>query len=361
MKKNKIIIVSPSLDPLVNVSGVSSVVNFIIKYSDREYIHFELGKKDNEKRDITRFLKLLVQLFSWIIFLNKYKRCIIHYNFALNKASIIRDSLFMFIAKTMGRKMVIHIHGGMYIRKKKTGWIRIILKQIFNWNYPIILLSKEEKDILQSEFDIPKVYSLPNCIDIGEASKFNRNQKVLSDQPLKVLYLGRIEVNKGMDYLLEAFKSEKIKRTKIELHIAGKEENSEEYIPAFKKAIGHKFCYHGVVFGETKTQLLKECDIFILPSFFEGLPMALLEAMSFGLVPITTDVGSINTCVMDNETGFFIKKKDCNSIIDRLCYLYENHSEISRLSKNAKKIIEEHFNPTKYIDVLDKIYESCVE
>ena len=102
--KTKIIIVSPSLDPKQNVSGISSVTQFIISNNpDYHYIHFELGRKDNES-GVKVIMKSLV---LWNRILNRYPEALVHYNFPLSKMSILRDPLFMIIARWKRRKMVI--------------------------------------------------------------------------------------------------------------------------------------------------------------------------------------------------------------------------------------------------------------
>lgn len=88
----KVIITSPSLNPTENVSGVSSVVRFIIDNNPNcKYLHFKLGKKDKEKGGWHRITKLIGSFFNWTKFINTYSDALIHYNFPLDAKSIIRD------------------------------------------------------------------------------------------------------------------------------------------------------------------------------------------------------------------------------------------------------------------------------
>ena len=87
--KTKIIIVSPSLDPKQNVSGISSVTQFIISNNpDCHYIHFELGRKDNESGGLSRVKVIMKSLILWNRILNSYPEALVHYNFPLSKMSI---------------------------------------------------------------------------------------------------------------------------------------------------------------------------------------------------------------------------------------------------------------------------------
>lgn len=349
------IITSPSLDPTQNVSGVSSVTQFIINNNDAvEYVHFELGRKDKEKGGWRRIPAILRKRKEWRRVLKQYPDAIIHYNFPLSASSILRDPLFMTIARRMKRKMVIHIHGGVFLTAPSTPWL---LERIMHWVFqgkePIIVLSDGEKDALQSRFHCSNIVVLPNCIDLSEASKFKRQVPVSS---IELGYLGRIANTKGMTELLEACKELKRQEVPFRLHLAGKEETEGQYLPAFEEALGDKFVFEGVVSGESKTAFLKKIDTFVLPSYFEGLPMSLLEAMSFGSVPITTMVGSIPSIIEDGQNGIAIDPHSEAAIVDAVKILAKDNSKRQTLSTMAQQTIFWRFSPKEYTATLNGIY-----
>lgn len=352
----KIIITSPSLDPKQNVSGISSVTQFIIQANkDIGYIHFELGKKDNERGGIFRISSIFKCMFLWWKILTRYSQAIIHYNFPLSKASILRDPLFIGIAKIRKRKMVIHLHGGNYLTAPHIPfYLNVLLKKVFALPVPFIVLSELEKKIIQERFNCADINVLPNCVDLKDAEDFEREPNM--HNTLTIGYLGRIAETKGMDYLLDACIQMKKKGIPFFLKIAGKEEVKDKYIPTFQKELGNHFIYEGVVLGETKNKFLKSLDVFILPSFFEGLPMSLIECMSFGVVPITTRVGSIGEIINEGDNGLFINIKDSQSIIQQFNRLERDRMLLSKISDHSKEYIIRTFNPRIYVDKLNKIY-----
>lgn len=353
-----IIIVSPSLDPNKNVSGISSVTKFIIDNNpSTNYIHFELGKKDNEKGGIFRIKTLLKNIKEWIKLLDDNPNAIIHYNFPLSKASVFRDPVFLWIAKSRKRKFIIHIHGGVFLTAPYIPYVpNKILKHIFSWSVPFIVLSKMESDHITSRYLCSNIHVLPNCIDLSEAKTF---KKVLNKgTPLTIGYIGRIAETKGMDYLLNACKSLKNENIPFKLKLAGKEEIQGKYIDSFKNELKENFIYNGVVFGKEKISFLKSLDLFILPSFFEGLPISLLECMSFGVIPITTNVGSIGEVVKNDYNGIFIDIKNSQSIYDKIKFIHYNRYCLDYLSINAQQTIFQDFSPEKYITTLNNIYKS---
>lgn len=353
----KVIINSPSLDPKVNVSGISAVTQFIISNNKKvDYIHFEIGRKDAESQGaLSRIKRIFRNKKEWKLLLKQNRDTVVHYNMPLMKAAIVRDYMLIKIAHNLGLPIVLHIHGGSYVKERNRPWyIKRLLNKIFSWGKSIIVLGEEEKTILEEDFNLKNVISLPNCIDLTEAKKFNRN--IDSKETLDILYLGRIEPNKGVDYIFDACKALKNNGVMFHLNFAGKEETEGQYIPKFNETLGDNFTYHGIVSGTVKTELLKKCDIFLLPSFFEGLPMSLLETMSFGQVPVVTAVGSIPIVVTDKTNGIYIRVKNTADISNAVKRLITDRKLYSTLSASARQTILNKFDDCRYIKELNKMY-----
>ena len=374
---NEIIITSPSLNPKENVSGISSVTKFIIDNNPKaQYLHFELGKKDKEKGGLHRIGALLGRYRDWKKMLAEHPDAIIHYNFPLSKPSILRDPWFIRYAIRHHRKMVVHVHGGLFLTAPKIPfYLMHIMRWVFGQELPFIVLSDMERGILVERFGAKEVYSLPNCVDLKDAeayAKENEEASLSEDnlrdtnmasthhqalrQPLRIGYLGRIEPNKGMTELLIACQRLKKKGLPFQLVIAGKEQTEGEYLPQFDQWLGDSFEYVGLVSGQTKCDFLRSLDAFVLPTYFEGLPMSLLESMSYGKAPIVTPVGSIPQVVKDGENGIFVKDHDVDSIVDAIKRLSEDRTLLRKLGEEARKTIFSQFSPNKYIEKLNDIY-----
>ena len=358
--KQQVLMVAPSLDLKKNVSGVSAVANFIIsRNKECEYEHFLQGRSDDENGAMKRILRIWRNYRAWKEVVNdnrNFNDRIIHYNFPLDALSIIRDFFFMRAAHRMGRRMVIHLHGGLYLFKEKKPFIiRRFLKKVFSWDCPFIVLSNKEKELIQKEHHTKNVFVLPNCVEVPND---NPNDNPNDGNTLHLLYLGRIEPNKGMDYLYEAMNE--LKGQNVVLHFAGTEQGANGYIEKYKALLGSRFSYEGIVAGEEKTALLRRCQVFVLPSLYEGLPISLLECMSYGLVPVTTNVGSIGEYVENGTNGLLLKVKDSHSIVEAITALLHDSALVQRLSAAARHTISSRFNPAEYIEKLNKIYAQTV-
>ena len=349
----QVIITSPSLDPNKNVSGISAVTQFIIDNNKEiDYVHFEQGRKDGEQGGLMRIKSLAKSLRDWKSLMKKYPNAIVHYNFPLELFAIIRDTIFLHYTK--GHRTIIHIHGGNYLMADRIPWlINLLLRHLFTKDVPFVVLSELEKAKLQHDYNVKDISVLPNCPDLNDAKTYVRLKNL--DKSLTIGYLGRICKEKGMQELLDACRLLKEKNIDFKLRIAGKED-STDFIPMFQKYLGVQFEYCGIVSGKDKSNFLKSLDIFILPSYYEGLPMSLLESMGFGVVPICTNVGSIGEVVEDGKSGLFIKKYSSQDIAKQIEKLYNKRNLIVTLSSGALNAISEKFDSQLYIDTLNELY-----
>lgn len=168
---------------------------------------------------------------------------------------------------------------------------------------------------------------------------------------LKFLFVGRYERRKGVEELTAVLK-ELINKYDFEFHFAGP-------IPDEKKINSPQIIYHGsVTDAETMKRIVRSCDILVCPSYSEGMPNVIVEAMASGLAVIATDVGAVRLLV-NEETGWLLPKADKillrNSMI---AILTEGMEELYRKKKNSKELIMRKFLWDNVIcQTLDKINE----
>lgn len=221
-------------------------------------------------------------------------------------------------------------------------------------NNPKIVQSSLEEETLKRKFNARNICVLPNCVELKEACEFNRT--FVKDEMLMLLFMGRISVDKGIEYIYQAFEFLKQKSIKFKFIMAGKGPEQGLYVQKFDELLGEDFEFRGVVSGSQKTELLKMCNVFLLPSFFEGLPMALLESMSFGLVPVTTNVGSIKYLINNGMNGIIVNKHSSKEIASAIEQLFEDREYMRDLSTSARQYIFSNYDPDAYIARLNEIY-----
>lgn len=354
------IITSPSLSVKENVSGVSTVTSFITTHNTGyQYVHFTLGKKDGEARDYRWLARLVAVYVRWIRILFVERKALVHFNVALEQRSLTRDLPLIIAARWWRRRIIIHLHGGEFFGFKIMPESLKRATAIALAGGPVIVLSETERQVIESRFPKAKAVVLPNCVDLGEATSFDRSYP--DDEPVALLFLGRISVLKGIKVLYDAVATAMAKGIRFRFMMAGAGPDADAYVARFRELLGDRFVFSGVVRGAAKERLLRDCHVLILPSFFEGLPMALLESMAFGMVPIATAVGSIPSVVSDGYNGILVGTNDHVAIVDALERLSSDRMLLRTLSTNSRNSILRHCNPADYIARLRTVYETVYQ
>jgi glycosyltransferase involved in cell wall biosynthesis len=117
---------------------------------------------------------------------------------------------------------------------------------------------------------------------------------------------------------------------------------------------GNVFCLGNLPDAGKYNQLV---NLFMLPSDYEGLPIVILEAMSYGKPVVASDVGGISEIVINGETGYTVEN-DPNAFVEKIKYILENEYVYKEFSKNASKQFRKHLTVEKMIQGYMKIYQS---
>ncbi len=277
---------------------------------------------------------------------------IVHIHGASN-GSFYRKFLFFIISKYVFRKKVIyHVHGGgfqtFFAGSKK---MMMLFRNFINNTDVIVCLSEYWKLFFEENFNPIKIEILPNIIDYPMIKEKKREKEKIS-----FLFLGIICDKKGIFDLLEVVKNNvDLFEHKIELIIGGTGEVVKLRNLIEEYQIENVVKFVGWIQNETKVQYLQNSDVYILPSYIEGLPISILEAMSYGMPIISTNVGGIPEIVLNRVNGFLINPGDKKSLEDAMCYFINNRKEIEIMGKKNDEIISK-FYPEAVIKDMQNMY-----
>lgn len=350
-----ILITAPSLDPKKNVSGISTVVTTIIENGTHSFFHYKLGSEDNKKKGLIWALTLLFAYVRLPFYLCAKRIAVVHQNIPLDAKGVLRESIVCFIAKLCNKKVVAHLHGGKFLTEGISNNVLLRLtKFILRKSDCVIVLSELEQKKIVTLFDFSNTIVLRNCIKVPHISVLEKANVIP-----QILYLGRLDINKGLEEIVVALQ-DLSKEVPFRFVVCGDGPDKTWFLQHCSQILNINFSYKGVVAGQAKVDIISQSTIFILPSYFEGLPMALLETMSYGLIPVVTPVGSIPEVVIDGQNGILVEKQDTQDLYLKLKTVIENKDLMLELSKNARSTIMEHYNITSYISSLDHIYEEIM-
>lgn len=332
--------------------GVSTVVNqyFAAGLDNKVDLTYIPTMEDGNK-----IKKLAVAIKSYIKFcsvVNDYD--IVHVHMS-HRASFYRKSRFILKAKKENKKVVIHMHGSefdVFYNKECDGAAKEKVKHIFRIADKVIALSEEWKEKLSVFCEPNKIVVLYNAVKLPEFKRVNYNDK-------NVLFLGRLGKRKGSYDLLEVIP--RVLKAVPDAHFyLGGDGDVEETCRIIKdKKLENSVSYIGWVTGEKKDEFLKKSSVFVLPSYHEGMPMSILEAMSYGCNVVSTTVGGIPKVIKHCDNGLLFEPGSINMLQQLLIQTLSCENK-KMIGENAYRTIDNKFNIDKNIVSLMRIYEAVL-
>lgn len=355
LNDNKISVLMIGPDRSVH-GGISAVVN--------NYFDAGLDKKINldyigTMKEGSKVYKLIVAFKAYREFSKKLSNAdVVHVNVASDN-SFRRKAIFINKAKKAGKRIIIHQHGGdfktfFYEQNNDKGRKKII--DTFSAADNLIVLSEGWKEffneVLSPVAKKPQIIVLNNAIPIPTEEDIST--KIYGEH--KVLFLGRICKDKGITELINAFDTLVKEFPEMHLYFGGIFED-EKYRNLIKQH-SESMTYLGWIDGATKQEYLKKCDILVLPSYYEGFPVSVVEAMAYGCGVVATRVGAIPEIIEDGVDGILIEPKDEVSLTEGLRELLADEWNLERIGREARVKASENYNIANTIDELVRIYEN---
>ena len=282
---------------------------------------------------------------------------------ALGKYDVVHihaegPAFFSWLPKLFGKKVVVTVHGIDWKREKwKSGigskFIRQGEKNAVKYADEIIVLSKGIQDYFQKTYN-RKACFIPNGVSRPELRKANLiTEKYGLYKDSYILYLGRLVPEKGLIYLIEAFKQVK---TDKRLVIAGGSSDTEIFTEKLKNLAkdDDRIIFTGFVQGEMLDELYSNAYIYTLPSDLEGMPLSLLEAMSYGNCCLVSDIPECVE-VVENKALVF-KKSDVNDLNEKMQMACEHPDKVMKIKEQATEFIIRKYNWNNVVEKTLELY-----
>lgn len=280
---------------------------------------------------------------------------IVHIHGAAN-ASFYRCRMFIRLAKRYGKKVILHEHAADFVEFYNAASDKAEIVRTINLCDCLIVLSRSWKEYFASiGVEEAKIRVLNNIVTPPAAAN-----KSHDDGKLHLMYMGEISNRKGAFDLLRAVADGKdYFKDKLLLRMGGNEVDGD--IKAFIRdnGLGEFVSYEGWISGQKKTDCLTWEDVYILPSYNEGLPIAILEAMSYKHPVISTPVGGIPEVIENGENGLLVKPGDTAAIADAIRFYIINKEKIAEHGAHAYEIVKDFF-PEKVFSDLGGIYQALL-
>lgn len=340
-------ILTIGIDYRVVRGGVAAVENVYSTFY-QPFNHVTTTVTNGQVKKLLVLCKAILQFLYWMLFHPEIK--IVHVQGSVG-ASFWRKAIFIYIAKFFHKKVVWHMHAGRFAVFYQQH--RYVVRKVVNKSDVIIALSEYWKEYFKNEFPTKRVEIIKNVISAPRVHKQQTGYFTL-------LFLGLLGKNKGIYDLLECIRDHKVEfQGKLKLYIGG---NGEiEHVKQLIKEYGIAdiTIFEGWVSGDKKIELLNKSDAYILPSYKEGLPISILEAMSYGMPIISTPVGGIPEIVSNGENGYLVEPGNKEDIYIAIVSLLNDSDLRNRMGRISLSRVGEHL--PEYVEKqLETLYDSLL-
>ena len=269
-------------------------------------------------------------------------------------------AFFSWLPKMFGKRVVVTIHGVDWQREKwQSGFgskfIRQGEKNAVKYADEIIVLSKGVQDYFKETYG-RETHFIPNGVNRPQIRKANLiTEKFGLKKDSYILFLGRLVPEKGIRYLVEAFKNVK---TDKKLVIAGGSSDTDPFMEELKGLAkdDERILFTGFVQGAMLDELYSNAYIYTLPSDLEGMSLSLLEAMSYGNCCLVSDIPECAEVVEDKALIF--KKADVQDLQEKLQDACDHPQKVEAYKKQAADFICEKYNWDEVVKETMKLYRN---
>ena len=330
--------------------GVTSVIKAHEQGEQWRRYHCKWVETHSDKNSAVRFLFFIKSFFSYLFLLPFYDLVHIHTS---EPPSAARKATFMFLAKLLRKKSIIHFHSfspetTINSRYKK------IYKYLFSQADCILVLSEYWKR------EISQTFVLSEKINVLYNPSEKPDLSTKYEKTNRILYAGAINARKGYADLIKAFAKIANRFPEWKIVFAGNGEIEKAKILAKEFNIEKQTEFLGWVSGENKSKIFQEASVFCLPSYAEGLPMAVLDAWAYELPVITTPVGGIPDIVEDDINGIFFDAGNIDKLSQKLEMMIVDENLRNNIMLQSKKLSDTKFNVNVVNKQLEIIYHSLL-
>ena len=338
MRRPAVLVLGPSRDA---ISGVATHLSCLLAspLAGRfELVHLQVGSEGREEGALGKLWRLAASPFQLAAAIVRWEASIVHINTSLDTRGYFRDLVYLAVAKLFGARVVYQMHDNLFrVFGEPRSAFAPGLGSLARWPDAVVVLSEREAQAWRARGAAPALHVVPNGID---CAPFLRQNRAAPDPaaPLKLIYVGRLAPRKGLLESIEALRLARSRGVAARLVIAGagpEEPRLREHVR--ESGLTRDVSFVGPAYGEHKARLLAQADVLLLPSYSEGLPYALLEAMAAGVVPVVTPVGAVPEVVTEREHGVFVEARDAEAIARALASLAADRAAVMRMSAACRK------------------------
>jgi len=272
-------------------------------------------------------------------------------------ASFYRKLGILEAARLRRLKTVVHLHGSRFMEFYAHGSRRRVrlIRRVLDRADAVIVLSAAWRDFVHGISSNPNVHILHNG-----ATKAMFGPRASNGEEIVISFMGRLGDRKGTWDLLEAFRRLAGEVPNVRLILGGDGETEKARRIVARDGLEGRVTVTGWLAGADKLDVFNRTDIYVLPSYHEGLPASIVEAMAAGAPIVSTPVGGIPEAVIDGHNGYLVAPGDIDALHDRLRRLVLDAGLRDRMGRRSRELMEKHFELDALLDRLVEVYRTTL-
>ncbi len=284
--------------------------------------------------------------------------------FSADGLSAIEKGFMVVLCRVFGCKTMIFPRAGNLIHQlHKSSFMFVLIRFLYSHASFFLCQGNKWKEFALKEFGFKesRVIVINNWTATAELIDIGNKRSYENEDTAKVLFLGWLEEFKGIFELLDASKALLSMGIDFHLSLAGRGK-AEKLAKKFVKDNGmsDKVTFLGWVEKDSLGELLKKNNIFVLPSYSEGFPNAMIEAMASGLTVVVSSVGMVPDYLKNEQEALLVKPKDRESLEKALKKVITNTELRNKLALAGQNLAYREFSSSNAISQLEKVIDKCI-
>lgn len=297
---------------------------------------------------LIRFIALLIK-----VSITQDKIGLVHCHVAAH-GSFFRKALFAMIARAFKKPVIWHLHASQMkvFYDSQGAWGKRFIQKQFERAHTVIVLSKQWHDYISDIAPRANIYIVPNCVNV----KPLRTHTV--DAAPHIISLGMVGERKGSYDLINAFAKVLKVYPAATLTLAGNGDVERAQMLINTLGLQNRVVLTGWIDAGAREELLTRATIYTLPSYNEGLPVSVLEAMASSLPIITTPVGGLPDLIENGVNGMLVAPGNVDELAAALISLICDPQLSAKLAKAGHTTVTQKYSQAAIMPILEDIYQS---
>jgi len=325
-----------------------------------EVEYFTVGSRTDDETAPAAAARLIRDTWNFCRRLSSGDYDVVHLNPSIGSKAVLRDGALLLIARLFRKRIVVFAHGWYEGFERKLRGSRIFAS-VANRADAFVVLGSEFASRLRRLGYTGKVFIQAVPVDDELLKDAARIEPRPNQSEFCILFLARLIREKGVYEALAAYRLLKTKYPFVRLVMAGDGPELNNLKAACADGPVSDVSFPGHVSGERKCAAFRGADAYLFPSHSEGLPISVLEAMSYGLPVVTSRVGALSDFFIDGEMGFMVESPEPVRLAASIERFIRDQPLTAKIRSFNQRYAADHFAASRIRRGLEKVYQSVLE